>query len=62
VRQAKLELEIEQAEAVLRAVEDELAEPGAWATPDRSAASSARHERAKQAVDELYARYEEIAG
>jgi len=61
-RQAKLELEIEQAEAALRAVEDELADPQAWATPERSAASSTRHEQAKQAVEELYARYEEVAG
>jgi ATP-binding cassette subfamily F protein 3 len=43
-------------------VEAELADPGAWATPELSAASSARHEQARRAVDALYARYEEIAG
>ena len=52
--------EIEQAEAALRAVEDELADPAAWATPARSAESTARHEAAKRAVDELYA-YEQVA-
>ena len=61
-RQANLEHEIEQAETALRIVEDELADPGAWATPERAAASTARHEQAKRAVDALYARYEEIAG
>jgi ATP-binding cassette subfamily F protein 3 len=61
-KQASLELEIEQAEAALRMVEAELADPGAWATPELSAASSARHEQARRAVDVLYARYEEIAG
>ena len=61
-RQASLEQEIEQAEAALRTVEDELADPAAWATPEQSAASTARHEQAKRAVDVLYARYEEVAG
>ena len=37
-------------------------DPSAWATPERSAESSARHEAAKRAVDELYARYEQVAG
>ncbi len=54
--------EIEEAEAALRTVEDELADPSAWATPERSAESSARHEAAKRAVDELYARYEQVVG
>jgi ATP-binding cassette subfamily F protein 3 len=62
VSQAKLEREIEAAEAVLRSVEEELADPSAWATPERSAESSARHEAAKRAVDELYARYEQVVG
>ncbi len=59
---AKLEQQIEQAEAALRAVEEELADPGAWSSPERSAESTARHEAAKQAVDELYSRYEELEG
>jgi ATP-binding cassette, subfamily F, member 3 len=63
IREAqKLEREIEAAEAALQALEDELAEPGAWSDPERSAASSERHEAAKRAVEELYARYERVAG
>ncbi len=61
-RQAKLEAQIEQAEAALRAVEDELADTAAWSTPERSRQSSARHEAAKRTVDELYAQYEQVAG
>ncbi len=60
-RQERLEREIEQAEATLRALEAELSDPVAWSTPKRSAASTARHEEAKRAVDELYERYAEIA-
>ncbi len=59
--QATLERQIEAAEAVLRAVEDELADPTAWSTPAKSAASSARHEEAKQAVERLYERWEKVA-
>jgi ATP-binding cassette subfamily F protein 3 len=61
-RQVKLEEEIERAEAALRTIEDELADPSAWATPERSADSTARHEAAKRAVDELYKQYEQVAG
>ena len=61
-QQAKLEQQIEQAEAALRAVEDEIADPSAWATPARSAESSAKHEAAKLAIEELYAQYEQVAG
>jgi ATP-binding cassette subfamily F protein 3 len=62
VSQAKLEREIEEAEAALRVVEEELASPDAWSTPARSAESSARHEAAKRVVDELYAKYEALEG
>jgi ATP-binding cassette subfamily F protein 3 len=58
----KLEREIEAAEAALRAVEDELADPAAWATPAATARSTDRHEAAKRAVEELYGRWEAIAG
>ncbi len=61
-KQAELEAEIEAAEAALAALEDELAGPDAWATPERTAESSARHAEAKRAVEELYARYERLAG
>ncbi len=57
----KIEKQIEEAEAALQAVEGELADPAAWSTPQRSAESSARHEAAKRAVDELYERYEALA-
>jgi ATP-binding cassette, subfamily F, member 3 len=57
-----LEREIEAAETALRALEDELADPAAWATPEATARSTARHEAAKLAVEELYARWEVAAG
>jgi ATP-binding cassette, subfamily F, member 3 len=60
--QERLEREIEEAEAVLKALEDELADPGAWSTPQRSARATKRHEQARRAVDELYQRWERIAG
>jgi ATP-binding cassette subfamily F protein 3 len=58
----RLEEQIESAEAALAAVEDELADPAAWATPDASTRSTARHEQVKQRVAELYERYETVAG
>ncbi len=60
--QETLEREIEAAEAALRAVEDELAEPAAWSTPAKTADSTARHEAAKRTVEALYERWETIAG
>jgi ATP-binding cassette subfamily F protein 3 len=59
--QAELEREIGAAEAALAALEDELADPAAWSTPAKSAKSTKRHEAAKQAVDELYSRWEQVA-
>ena len=38
-----------------RALEDELAEPAAWATKYESAKSTARHTAAKRAVEAAYA-------
>ncbi len=60
--QLKLEAQIEAAEAALRTLEDELADPSAWATADASARSSSRHEQAKRTVQELYDRWEAVAG
>jgi len=54
----ELEREIEQAEAILAALELELAQPDAWATAERSAQSGERHAAAKQAVEEAFARWE----
>ena len=53
-RIAELERAVEEAEAALAGVEDELADPGCWSTPDRSAESTERHGAAKRRVEELY--------
>ena len=60
--QHRLERQIEAAEAALQAVEDELSDPSAWSDPNKTRQVTARHERAKRAVDELYAQWEAIAG
>jgi ATP-binding cassette subfamily F protein 3 len=60
--QRSLEADIEAAETALRAVEDELSGPAAWATPEATARSTARHEEAKQAVAALYEQWETVAG
>ena len=52
--QERLERAVEQAEAALAAVEDELADPKWWATKYESAKSTARHTAAKRAVEEAY--------
>ena len=57
-RAADLEREVEKAEAALRAIEDELADPAAWASPTSSERATKRHEAAKRAVEEAYARWE----
>jgi ATP-binding cassette, subfamily F, member 3 len=57
-RAAELEREVERAEAALRALEDELADPKAWASPTSSERATERHAAAKKAVDEAYARWE----
>ncbi|HEU4977519.1 MAG TPA: ABC-F family ATP-binding cassette domain-containing protein [Solirubrobacteraceae bacterium] len=58
--QARLERAVEQAEAALATVEDELADPAAWATQYESAKSTARHTAAKRAVEQAYAALEEF--
>src|SRR3954453_15733824 len=60
-RAARLEREIEAAEAELRALEDELADPSAWASPSAAERNTARHEAAKRRVEELLARWEAAA-
>ncbi|MGA9874837.1 MAG: ABC-F family ATP-binding cassette domain-containing protein [Solirubrobacteraceae bacterium] len=54
--QSKAEGAVEQAEAALRAIEDELADPAAWATKYEAAKSEARHTAAKRAVEAAYER------
>jgi ATP-binding cassette, subfamily F, member 3 len=56
---AKLEKLIEKAEAELRELEDELADPAAWSSPGRVERATKRHEEAKVAMEELYAEWEE---
>ena len=58
--QQKAERGVEDAEAALRALEDELADPAAWATQYESAKSQARHTAARRAVEDAYARLEAL--
>jgi ATP-binding cassette, subfamily F, member 3 len=58
--QQKAERAVEDAEAALSALEDELADPTAWATRYESAKSEARHTAAKRAVEDAYARLETL--
>ena len=55
---AKLEQRIERAEAELRGLEEELADPAAWSSPGRIERATERHRLAKLAVEELYAEWE----
>jgi ATP-binding cassette, subfamily F, member 3 len=54
----KLEQRIEQAEAELRKLEDELADPNAWSSPGRVERATKRHAEAKAAVEQLYKSWE----
>ena len=58
--QQQAERAIEEAEAALRALEAELADPAAWATRYESAKSEARHTAATRAVEDAYARLEAL--
>jgi len=60
--QQRAEQLVEDAEAAMRALEDELADPAAWATQYESAKSQARHTAARRAVEEAYARLEGLIG
>ena len=53
-RIAALERAVEEAEAALTRVEDELSDPGCWSTPERAAESTERHQAARRAVEQLY--------
>jgi ATP-binding cassette subfamily F protein 3 len=61
-RAKRLEAEIEHAEAALAALEEELADPSAWNDPRAAAKSTARHAEAKKTLEDLYARWEAVAG
>lgn len=58
--QAAAERAVERAEATMRELEDQLADPAAWATRYESAKSEARHTAARRAVEEAYARLEAL--
>jgi ATP-binding cassette subfamily F protein 3 len=58
--QQRAEVRVEEAEAALRALEDELADPAAWATQYESAKSQARHTAARRAVEEAYTSLEAL--
>jgi ATP-binding cassette subfamily F protein 3 len=55
---ASLERQIEAAEARLAALEDELGDPSAWASPTASERSTKRHTAAKREVERLYSELE----
>jgi len=58
--QRRAETAVEDAEAAMRAVEDQLADPAAWATRYEAAKSEARHTAARRAVEDAYARLEAL--
>jgi ATP-binding cassette subfamily F protein 3 len=58
--QQKAERAVEQAEAAMRELEQQLADPAAWATRYESAKSEARHTAARRAVEDAYARLETL--
>jgi ATP-binding cassette subfamily F protein 3 len=58
--QQKAEQTIEQAEAAMAALEQELADPAAWASKYESAKSEARHTAAKRAIEQAYERLESL--
>ncbi len=57
-RASELEREVEKAEAELRKLEDELADPKAWSSPTSSERAAERHAAARKAVEDAYARWE----
>ena len=57
-RAERLEAEIEAAEAALRALEAELADPAAWNDAPAAARSGERHEQARRRLKELYDEWE----
>ena len=60
-RAARLEADIEAAEAALRELESELSDPSAWNDPRTAAKSTRRHEEARTRLEQLYAQWEAVA-
>jgi ATP-binding cassette subfamily F protein 3 len=61
-RAGRLAEQIERAEAKLGKLEEELADPGVWSTPEKAERAERRHAKAKRAVEELFERWEEAEG
>jgi ATP-binding cassette, subfamily F, member 3 len=57
-RAGRLAEQVERAEAELRALEEELADPEAWSSPGRAERAEARHAAAKRTVAELVEQWE----
>ncbi len=55
---ARLEERIERAEAELKEVEEELADPAAWSSPGRAERANERHKEAKRSLEDLFAQWE----
>jgi ATP-binding cassette, subfamily F, member 3 len=58
--QQQAERDVEAAEAAMRVLEDELADPAAWSTQYESAKSEARHTAARRAIEHAYERLEAL--
>jgi ATP-binding cassette, subfamily F, member 3 len=58
--QKRAERAVEEAEAAMRALEQELADPAAWATKYEAAKAQARHTAARRAVEDAYTRLEAL--
>ncbi|MBK5231578.1 MAG: ABC-F family ATP-binding cassette domain-containing protein [Thermoleophilia bacterium] len=61
-RVVSLEKQVEKAEADLARLEDRLADPDAWSTPEKTAKNTRRHDKAKQKVADLYQEWEAAEG
>jgi ATP-binding cassette, subfamily F, member 3 len=61
-RIAEIEKQIEKSEGALATLEDELADPSAWASPEKSEASTRRHAELKRRIEELYEECEQACG
>jgi ATP-binding cassette subfamily F protein 3 len=57
----RLEAEAEAAQAAFERLEHELSDPSHWSTPERSAESSRRHERARREVERAFAAWEQAS-
>jgi ATP-binding cassette subfamily F protein 3 len=58
-RAGRLAEQVERAEAELGKLEEELADPGAWGTPEKARRAERRHEKAKREVAELLTKWEQ---